>query len=94
MPPRKKQKTKTNASNVDADPLFEELPPDVGANVVAAVTQFSQETAVDESPRRLSPRRSKASTTAPSSSNNHDDGGAEGQQEYDYTRPYAGISKK
>jgi len=81
MPPRKKQKTKTNASNVDADPLFEELPPDVGANVVAAVTQFSQETAVDESPRRRSPRRSKTSTTAPSSSNNHDDGGAEGQEE-------------
>ena len=82
MPPRKKQKTKTNASNVDADPLFEELPPDVGANVVAAVTQFTQETAVDESPRRCSPRRSKASsTTAPTSSNNHDDGGAEGQEE-------------
>jgi len=87
MPPRKKQKTKTNASNVDADPLFEELPPDVGANVVAAVTQFSQETAVDESPRRLSPRRSKASTTAPSSSNNHDDGGAEGQEEEAATAP-------
>ena len=86
MPPRKKQKTKTNASNVDADPLFEELPPDVGANVVAAVTQFSQETAVDESPRRLSPRRSKASTTAPSSSNNHDDGGAEGQEEEEARR--------
>eukprot|EP00956_Cyclotella_meneghiniana_P044784 scaffold335871_cov149-Cyclotella_meneghiniana.AAC.1 len=31
----------------------------------------------DESPRRHSPRRSKASTTAPSSSNNHDDGGTE-----------------
>ena len=87
MPPRKKQKTKTNASNVDADPLFEELPPDVGANVVAAVTQFSQETAVDESTRRLSPRRSKASTTAPSSSNNHDDGGAEGQEEEAATAP-------
>jgi len=87
MPPRKKQKTKTNASNVDADPLFEELPPDVGANVVAAVTQFSQETAVDESPRRCSPRRSKASTTAPSSSNNHDDGGAEGQEEEAATAP-------
>ena len=87
MPPRKKQKTKTNASNVDADPLFEELPPDVGANVVAAVTQFSQETAVDESPRRRSPRRSKASTTAPSSSNNHDDGGAEGQEEEAATAP-------
>ena len=87
MPPRKKQKTKANASNVDADPLFEELPPDVGANVVAAVTQFSQETAVDESPRRLSPRRSKASTAAPTSSNNHDDGGAEGQEEEAATAP-------
>ena len=93
MPPRKKQKTKTNASNVDADPLFEELPPDVGANVVAAVTQFSQETAVDESPRRLSPRRSKASTTAPSSSNNHDDGGAEGQEEEEARRRSTRRSK-
>eukprot|EP00956_Cyclotella_meneghiniana_P018799 scaffold31701_cov49-Cyclotella_meneghiniana.AAC.1 len=88
MPPRKKQKTKTkpNASNVDEDPLFEELSPDVGANVVAAVTQFSQETAFDESPRRRSPRRKKASTTAPSSSNNHDDGGAEGQEEEEARR--------
>eukprot|EP00956_Cyclotella_meneghiniana_P001334 scaffold1452_cov42-Cyclotella_meneghiniana.AAC.1 len=91
MPPRKKQKTKTkpnpNASNVDEDPLFEELlPPDVGANVVAAVTQFTQETAVDESPRRCSPRRSKASTAAPTSSNNHDDGGAEGQEEEEARR--------
>eukprot|EP00956_Cyclotella_meneghiniana_P007179 scaffold9783_cov52-Cyclotella_meneghiniana.AAC.2 len=66
MPPAKKKRkgTKTNTSNVDEQAVFEEAPA-VGANVVAAaVTQMSQDTAVDESPRRRSPRRSKTSTTA------------------------------
>ena len=87
MPPRKKRRqTKSNTSNVDEDPLFEELPPGVAANAVAAVTQLSQEAAVDEAPRRCSPRR-KTSTTAPSSGNIHDNVRTKGQEEEAATAP-------
>ena len=84
MPPRKKRKgTKSNTSNADEEPVFEEVLA-VGANAVAAaVTQLSQDdgAAVDETPLRRSPRRSKTSTTTSSLSNDGDGGGAEGQEE-------------